>query len=273
MIFESLINPAKAEKNPLEMVLVGFVYASIAVLLSITIFKRDASLVMIFLTVMACSQLVYWAIRTEEKKDVMSNKKTFLLKEHGKALSFLMFLFLGFVFAFSFWYLALPENMSQNLFSTQLSDIRGINSPGISGDASSHIILFREILLNNLMVLGFCLLFSLLYGIGAIFILCWNASVIAAAIGTFVQESIGLHYVASVPLAMMRYGIHGIPEIFAYMTAGLAGGIISIAVIRHDYGSTKFVNVMKDSIDLILISIITLIAAALIEVYITPVLF
>lgn len=273
MIFESLINPIKAEKKPFETMFIGFVYATIAVLLSITIFKRDASLVMIFLTVLACSQLVYWAIKTEEKKDVMSNKRIFLLKEHGKALSFLMFLFVGFVLAFSFWYLVLPQSTSQNLFSTQISDIKGINGPSINGEYASPIIMFREILLNNLMVLGFCLLFSLLYGIGAIFILCWNASVIAAAIGTFVQESIGIHYVVSVPLAIFRYSLHGIPEIFAYMTAGLAGGIISIAVIRHDYGSAQFVNIMKDSIDLILLSVFTLVVAALLEVYVTPIFF
>jgi stage II sporulation protein M len=66
---------------------------------------------------------------------------------------------------------------------------------------------------------------------------------------------------------------HGIFEISAYFVAGLAGGIISIAVIRHDFGTKRFNHILLDSVDLILVSILFLLVAALIEVFITPVLF
>jgi len=59
----------------------------------------------------------------------------------------------------------------------------------------------------------------------------------------------------------------------AYFTAGLAGGIISIAVIKHDFGSKKFTHVLIDSLDLIVISLVILLIAAFIEVHITPSLF
>ena len=36
----------------------------------------------------------------------------------------------------------------------------------------------------------FCVFFSFFYGAGAIFILVWNASVISAAIGSFVRSNI-----------------------------------------------------------------------------------
>jgi len=130
----------------------------------------------------------------------------------------------------------------------------------------------------------FCIMFAFLFGAGAIFILTWNASVIAAAIGTFVRnnaasyaESAGLGqltgYLHIGSLGLMRYMIHGIPEILAYFTAGLAGGIISVAVIRHDFGSKNFNKILYDSMDLIVIAIFVLFIAALIEVFITPVLF
>jgi uncharacterized membrane protein SpoIIM required for sporulation len=67
--------------------------------------------------------------------------------------------------------------------------------------------------------------------------------------------------------------IHGIPEILAYFIGGLAAGIVSIAVIRHDFKSDKFRHILLDSADLILLSLGVLIVAALIEVFITPVLF
>ena len=67
--------------------------------------------------------------------------------------------------------------------------------------------------------------------------------------------------------------IHGIPEIAAYFVAGLAGGIISVAVIRHDFGTKRFKHILFDSLDLIVISIFILLVAAAIEVFITPRLF
>jgi uncharacterized membrane protein SpoIIM required for sporulation len=51
----------------------------------------------------------------------------------------------------------------------------------------------------------------LIFGAGAIFILAWNASVIAAAIGIFANSDL-----SKLPMGVMRYMIHGIPEIGAY---------------------------------------------------------
>jgi uncharacterized membrane protein SpoIIM required for sporulation len=57
--------------------------------------------------------------------------------------------------------------------------------------------------------------FSLIFGAGAIFVLAWNASVIAAAVGIF-SKNIG-----NLPLGIARYMIHGIPEITAYFVAAV----------------------------------------------------
>jgi uncharacterized membrane protein SpoIIM required for sporulation len=66
---------------------------------------------------------------------------------------------------------------------------------------------------------------------------------------------------------------HGVFEILSYFVAGLAGGIISIAVTNHDFGTKKFQHVLLDSIDLILLSVLLLLVAALVEVFVTPLLF
>ena len=66
---------------------------------------------------------------------------------------------------------------------------------------------------------------------------------------------------------------HGIFEIFAYFIGGLAGGLISVAIIRHSIDSREFRHVLVDSIDLTIIAMAILIFAAFVEVYITPSLF
>ncbi|MEA2037342.1 MAG: stage II sporulation protein M [Nanoarchaeota archaeon] len=275
MVFESLINPIKAERKPWEMLFIGMIYSSFAIILSLYIFREDASLVMIFLTTLAAVPLIYGAIKLEEKKDLAINDERTLLKEHGKALSFFMFLFLGFVLSYLLWFQFLPDDSVNTLFKTQLRDIRRVEmlNYGATGNVVSAFPVFGKILLNNIRVLGFSLLFSFFYGFGAIFILTWNASVIGAAIGTFIRTSATGAYFAVLSAGILRYMIHGIPEILAYFTAGLAGGIISIAIIRHDFGGDKFKNILKDSVSLIVGSILLLFIAALLEVFVTPLFF
>ena len=52
MVLEALISPEKAEKTPMLMVIYGFIFASISIILSLLIFKEEASMVAVFLTVM-----------------------------------------------------------------------------------------------------------------------------------------------------------------------------------------------------------------------------
>ena len=217
----------------------------------------------------------------EEKDDTIASEKT-LLKEHSKALLFFLFLFFGALIAFTLWYLVLPASITTLAFSTQTTTITNLNQQ-ITGNVISST-LFAKIFLNNLKVLIFCILFSFIYGFGAVFILTWNASVIGVALGNFIKShlstfasEVGFPQVSSyfygVSLSLARYMVHGIPEIIAYIIGGFAGGIISVAVIRHQAGTKKFFHIFADAADLIFISIGFLLLAAVIEVWLTPMFF
>jgi uncharacterized membrane protein SpoIIM required for sporulation len=283
MVLESLLNPMKAERMPWEMFFVGLIYSSIAIILSLWIFRDQVSLLMVFLTVMACLPIVYNAMKLEESKDIKISNEKLLLKEHNKAIVFLMFLFLGITTSFVIWYVFLPTPTLDLVFDKQTSTIQAINNK-VSGNIYGDLGIFKKIFLNNIKVLAFAILFAFIYGAGAIFILTWNASVIGAAIGNFIRvnmgqyaESIGLAKVSSyfgvISIGLLRYVLHGIPEILAYFYGGLAGGILSVAVINGHFKDKKFSIILFDISELIAISIIFLIVAAFIEVYITPVLF
>jgi len=277
------MNPLSAEKKPFDMFFIGLLYTTIALFLSFWIFKDFASLVMVFLITLASVPLVYSTIKIEEKKDLVIEQESRLLKEHGKALSYLMFLFLGITFAIALWYTFLPNQLVSSLFNVQQQTIVDVNTD-ITGNAILQLGFFSKILFNNIKVLVFCLLFSFVYGTGAIFILSWNASVIGVAIGNAIRSNISYYtsslgalgignYFHVISLGILKYAVHGIPEILAYFIGGLAGGIISVAVIRHDFGTKKFEHILLDSTDLVILSVVFLVIAALIEVYITPLLF
>tara|TARA_Y100000310_G_C20669297_1_gene809353 strand:+ start:617 stop:1468 length:852 start_codon:yes stop_codon:yes gene_type:complete len=283
MVLESLLFPTKAEQKPWEMLFIGFLYSSIAVFLSIWIFKDQASLVMVFLIVMAAIPLTHRTMELEESKDLIINKETSLLKEHSKAITFLMFMFLGITFSSVLWYVVLPSPMVSSLFNTQTSTITAINN-AVSGNSIQQFKLFNLIFFNNIRVLIFSLIFAFVYSAGAIFILTWNATVIGTAIGNFIRTNLSVAssslgffstggYFQVVSIGLLKYALHGVPEIIAYFYGGLAGGILSAAIIKKHYKTAKFNHIMGDFFELLLISVAFLIVAGFLEVYVTPIFF
>lgn len=268
-MLDILFNPAKAERHPLEMMLIGFFYSSISIFLGFWIFPEHASLVMVFLTTLSCLYVVQGAIKIEESKESNVKSEKWILKEHYKALSFLIFLFLGFILSFIFWTFVLPHEKIQALFSLQDSVVENIRSISSTGKAISSEP-FALILLNNLKVLFISLVFSFFYGAGAIFILAWNASIMGFVIGTLARRTFGF---IALPLAFTKYFLHGFFEMTAYLLAALAGGIIYISICKKDlFDSNKTKRIVIDASILTGIAVLLLILAALIEVYISPLL-
>jgi len=278
-----LMFPLKAEKKPWEMFFLGFLYTSIGIFLSLWIFRSEASLIMVFMITMAALPIFYNTMKLEESKDMIMDNETAILKEHNKAISFFMYMFVGITVACAVWYAFLPTTTLNNLFDKQVGTIQSINNQ-VSGNVIHNLNAFWKIFFNNFKVLAFSILFSFVYGAGAIFILAWNATVIGAAIGNFIRSnissytnSLGLfeigNYFHVFSLGLLKYSIHGIPEIVAYFYGGLAGGILSVALIRKHFQTEKFSMILVDFSELILIAVGFLVAAAFLEVYITPVLF
>jgi uncharacterized membrane protein SpoIIM required for sporulation len=286
-MFELLINPKRAEREPWQMFIIGFFYAFLSLVIAKFAFGSDPVLskyigmfVLVF-CVMVSLPFMYYTIRLEERKDVEYGEEGRLLKEHGRAIYSFLWLFMGFVVAFSIGYALFPHG--ETMFKAQIETFCQINRPSSFDDCVKQYGIetsakvtgaitskekFVAIFSNNVYVLIFTIIFSLVFGAGAIFILAWNATVIAAAIGIFMKSEI-----TRLPLGLLRYMIHGLPEIAAYFIAALAGGIISIAVIRRDTDSERFLTISEDALMLIIIAMIILAISAFIEVFITPKLF
>ncbi|HDL02472.1 MAG TPA: hypothetical protein ENH20_01410 [Candidatus Pacearchaeota archaeon] len=293
-MIELIMKPKRAERRPWEMFFVGLFWASVSLLLVSVIFGKNSilrsgsGLLIVIFTVICCLPFMYYIIKLEEGKDIAINDSGRLIKEHSRAVYALIWMFLGFVVAFSFWYLVLPWDLgvvsipgnSGENFNFQIRTFCAINSPshfdycveqngvpigtGYATGAGAVLGIFA----NNIYVLIFTILFSLAFGAGAMFLLVWNASVIAAAIGIFAKGDI-----SQLPLGLMRYMIHGVPEIAAYFIGALAGGIVSVAVIRKDLRGEGTWAILQDSLLMVIIAIVILVIAALMEVYLTPLLF
>ncbi|MCF7871673.1 stage II sporulation protein M [Candidatus Woesearchaeota archaeon] len=284
MVLESIIDPVVAEDKKYRLLWIGALFLFIAVILSLMVFEAYASILVVTLTAIAAVPLMYNIIKLEESKDIKLDNERSILKEHGKALAAFMFLFVGITIATAIIYTALPWETAKTAFSAQTETLQNIRGSVTGNTILEQLVIFEKIFFNNVKVLIFAILFSFIFGAGAIFVLTWNATVIGVAIGNFVRGNlasyahlVGLdkvaNYFTTIGIGLFKYAIHGIPEILAYFTAALAGGIISVAVIRHDFGTPKFEKVILDTANLLLISVCILFIAAVLEVWVTPLIF
>src|SRR3989339_611955 len=255
-MFESIVNPKRMDKGPLKMLFIGLIYATLSLGIVKFAFSGDpvlsqySGIIVVTFCVMFSLPFMYFLIKQEEEEDEVVEGFFKVWKMHSDAVYSFMFLFLGFVLAFSFWYIIIGDS---TLFNAQIETYCMINSPGnIEGCVEKYD--FSQKITS--------------IGAGAIFILAWNASVIAAAIGIFTNYSL-----SGIPMGIVRYMIHGFPEIAAYFITALAGGIFGVGAIRNGFKSQKFLRVVENSIILLFIAIIIIIIAGLIEVYFTPILF
>ena len=286
-MLESLVNPSRVEKGPWKMFFIGLVYASLSLLLVKLFFEKDivlsgySGIMVVTFCVMFSLPFMYYLIKQEEEQDEHIEGFFSVWRAHSDAVYAFVWLFLGFVVAFSFWNIVLGDS---NLFNAQLETYCMINSPGniekcielysFTGKAvdihglSTATGRVLSIIQNNMYVMIFTIIFSLIFGAGAIFVLAWNASVISAAIGVFTRYNI-----ADIPLGLLRYMVHGFPEITAYFIAALAGGMFGTGIMRHGIKDRLFIRVLENVVILLFIAILILVLAAFIEVYLTPLLF
>jgi len=284
-MLEMLINPKSENQKPLKMLFVGILYGSLSLILVKMFFSGDAVLskysgmIVVTFCVMFSLPFMYYLIKREEAEDETVEGFWGVWRAHSDAMYAFMWLFLGFLIAFSMWNIILQDS---RLLNAQVEVYCMINSPGNIEDcatkysfeslnlagAATKPMRFVSILENNIYVMIFTLLFSFIFGAGAIFVLAWNASVIASAMGIFSNYEL-----SSIPLGLLRYMIHGFPEIAAYFITALAGGIFGVGAIRNGIFNKKFLKVVENSVILLFISIIILVVAALLEVYLTPLLF
>lgn len=288
-MLESIINPKKAEKAPWKMLFIGIMYGGLSLLLVHWFFSADPALskasgmLVVLFCIMFSLPFMISITKKEEIKDEENEGFLDIWFVHQRAIYALMWLFLGFVIAFSLVHVWLGDG---NLLNFQIETYCQINDPGniqeciknqgvdsysgITGQATGISKTGRLIAIieNNVFVMIFTLIFSLIFGAGAIFILVWNASVIAAAIGIFSNQSLG-----KVPLGLFRYMIHGVPEIGAYFITALAGGIFSIGIWKNGFQEAKSMRILENTIILLFIALVILIVAGFMEVYLTPVFF
>lgn len=259
MVLENIVSISDAVRRPWWMFFIGGIVSLISLFVSFVVFPSSVGLFTVFLITFAMTPFMVKLMNYEEEREEQLIKKhldegTNFLQRHKEPLLIYTAFFSGMIIFMSLAFLVLPQDLVQKLFEDQINQINIIK-----GSATAFGTL-EKIIVNNIGVLFIAFLFAFLFGSGAIFILAWNASILAAAIGIAAQSIGG---VAALPLAILIFFPHGSLEILAYFIGGIAGGLISASFIRKR--SQLFPIILKDSLILLAVAVVLLLIAAFVE--------
>jgi len=265
MVLESLFPEKKIVSRPVDMLMLGFVVSFVSVFVSYFVFPKYAGIITPLITALAMAPLFNRLFEDEEDEiDQVAEKRLVegFFARHGDIIWMFTLFFIGNFLAIFLISVALPDQLLQTVFEPQLADINAIQSLASASGAAVHPDLADMIILNNLKVMLFAFMLSFLFGTGAVFILSWNASILALFLANYVRQ--GLYHT----FLLTTTGIfpHAAVEMVAYFLAGIAGGILSVGMVREDFMSPEFNLMFKDSVLLLLLALAAVFIGAYIEV-------
>lgn len=211
------------------------------------------------------------------------NYSSNFFQRHKTIMLQLLYVFLGVFVAFTFIFFIVNTETREVMFSTQLSEIDKITHTRntLTGQVSGTQIkkesnfsnAFNLIFSNNLGVVIRAGLLSLFYGAGAIYLIAWNASILATAIANDILVNLGgvvgvsgmLEGIGNALITLIGYIPHGLPEVLAYILISLAGAIFARALIKGLFFTEFRWVIIKDLILLVISAIALLLVGALIE--------
>jgi uncharacterized membrane protein SpoIIM required for sporulation len=275
MVLEILVNPKKAENKPWHIVFVSFVYSFIAIFFAHSMFPNESSILSIAFITIIFVPFFQRLFSIEEKKECMAARhmlKGNLLTRHKQIIYVFSAFFLGVVISMSFIFIFLPQ--FNDVFNVQAQTMKslGYGETGTTAQLTdAEMGSFHRFFENNTKVMLLMFILSALFGAGAVFILTWNASIIAIYIGYFIQSltnkgmATATAYLYGLPAGLASIALHGVPEIVAYFIAGLAGGILSVGIIREKIHGKSFHKILIDALVLLAIAELLIFIAAWIE--------
>lgn len=257
MVFEYLFGAKDAEGHPLLMFAAGFIYTIISVPLALILHKAAASIMAVSLATIAGVPLILKIIEFES--DMLDLYPRSVLTREARVIALYLWFFFGEIAGFTIAYLLLNPGEFAIATDFQMRDLEYVE--GIRGQITGNAVTpkpFDIIFWNNLKVYAIGIFLSFIYGTGGVFILTWNASVIATLLAKKIMDTGSIttgivHFLAILP--------HGIVEYGAYVIGGFTGGLISLLLLQKGWNG----RLVIDTAILLLSGVILLYIGATVE--------
>jgi len=284
MVLEAVVSSRELMKHPLVMLFLALVISSSALWLAYFTFPGSSSVLGIAFVTIALVPIMHSIFVREEAIEAETGSwKPNFLERHFTVVKIYAWFFVGMIISYAAWYAILPDDMRGTVFAEQEKTLGGIESlkAKMTGNATLPSgscgqdagCWFELIFYNNAFVLLLALLFSFLYGAGAIFLIGWNASVIGVFIGKDIIQSMAMsgNLVQALGIGVYRaLGLlpHGLPEALGYFFGAIAGGIIGVAIIKQKHLEHEFRVIAKDALITLGIALGLLFVGAVVEAWV-----
>ncbi len=267
MVLDFLISPTQARRDPWSLAIAVFIFVSFGVL--VEMFLPIKGSIIIFAMVPAIPLI--WTLLLKESQDeeseiegwTLGKGRPHMFTSHLDLWEVFAFFFLGAAVAYTFWFAVLPASESSVLFSDQLKEVNLIRSVATAGQVTGSLNerQFWFLFNHNLQVLGLMFLFSVIYGIGSIYLLLWNASIIGVVIG----QKVSALGIAGALVGFFSLLPHGIFELSAYFVASIGCGLLSAELMRKGLRPGVAKHVFMDVAALTIVALVLLVIGAAIE--------
>jgi len=251
VVLESIIGEKNIRTHPIFIFFLTLLICAGSIFFADLLFPQHASVLSVAFITIGLVPLIFNVLSDEEAQEAVCRRSscTFFAR-HFNIILIYVWIFVGIIVAFAFYYSIVPSEVREVIFEEQISAFCAISGSdsclsgvpfSISGRATSFgfdaclstksnipsctLFIFE----NNAGVLLFTIVLSMLYGVGAIFIIAWNASILGVFFGeTFLAGNI------SKMMGMFQGMLigHGPPELLGYVFGALAGAILSALVAR-----------------------------------------
>jgi len=284
MVLESLLRWKEAMKHPFFMLIASVFICSVSLWAAYMSFPKSASILAIAFVTITLVPLFHKIFKEEEEEEAeRPGFAAFFLARHFNVVKIYAFFFVGLILAYAFWYSIVSPDVRIVMFAEQEATLSGIANirADLTGQASGSysacgleaMCWFNVIFINNTFFVLFpALIFSFVFGAGAVFLIGWNASVLGVLIGKDIVFYAASHGgVVALSVASIRFlGLvpHGLFESMGYFVGAIAGGIIGAAVSKQRHLKGETWTITKDVIIMLLYAIGFMVIGALIEAYV-----
>lgn len=279
---EFIFNPVKISKNPSIIFFEAIVLSLMSVFLSIFILPKDYVSVGILAFITIGSIPVFGKLFSYSS--YLFNYSESFYTRHKRLFLQLIYFFLGVFCAFVFLFFLLGPNTKEIVFSTQMIEVEGVSNlrNSITGQVSQTQLanesnfnkVFKLVLSNNFGVILRAAALSFFYGAGALFLIAWNASVLATVISSEIASNLGV--VLTSPLGIFQaifqtfvsfigYIPHGFPELLAYFIISFAGAMLARDLVKGLFTTEFRWKIIGDLLFMLALSIFLLVIGAIIE--------
>jgi uncharacterized membrane protein SpoIIM required for sporulation len=268
MVLEHIFSMRNIREEPYKLLPLTMLHLSVGVAVYLLLPSLGSSHLVftLFPLLPIMLRLLYWEERAEEVS--LSRHDTNFFEYHRLLLESFSFIFVGAMLATTIWFVALPYGARASVFDREMNEIELIQrtvsetaATGVTGHATKPDF-FSLLFWHNLQVLAIIFAFNIFYGVGSTYLLLWNASILGVFTGICMQEH---GYLAGFLGSFLGLLPHGIFEVSAYFVASIAGGILSVAIMRRRIERPELKLVALDAAFLTAISIILLFIGALVE--------